>query len=233
MQEQEECRQKSSRKPQVRGAVSSTQATGDGFGDAPMPSHSAPDRSNGYEAAAAEFMARRTRSPIGAAVVRQWASSLPQEAAVLDLGCGPGVPISQALIDEGLRVHGVDASPTLITAFRARFPQALAECAAVEDSQFFGRAFDAVVAWGLMFLLSPENQATLIRKVAGVLNPGGKFLFTAPERACEWQDVLTGQTSVSLGSKRYEEILRSAGLLLDEEADDEGDNHYYFTRQAD
>ncbi|HEY8459546.1 MAG TPA: class I SAM-dependent methyltransferase, partial [Blastocatellia bacterium] len=47
---------------------------------------------------------------------------------------------------EGFNVHGVDASPSMITAFRARFPHAPAEQGAVEDSQFFGRSFDGVIA---------------------------------------------------------------------------------------
>jgi 2-polyprenyl-3-methyl-5-hydroxy-6-metoxy-1,4-benzoquinol methylase len=52
----------------------------------------------------------------------------PQGAIVLDLGCGSGVPISQAIADEGLTVYGVDASPSMIAAFRAWFPEAAAEC---------------------------------------------------------------------------------------------------------
>jgi len=108
------------------------------------------DRSNGYEGISEEFISGRTRSSIGAATVRQWAKAIPPGSDVLDLGCGHGAPISEALVDEGLNVYGVDASPSMIAAFRARFPQAPAECEAVEDSQFFGRKFDGVVAWGLV-----------------------------------------------------------------------------------
>lgn len=37
------------------------------------------------------------------------------------------MPISQTLVDEGIAVAGVDASATLISTFRARFPDAPAE----------------------------------------------------------------------------------------------------------
>src|SRR3954462_4923429 len=119
------------------------------------------DKSNGYEDIAEAFTRVRTVS-IGPNVVRKWAKGLRPGASVLDLGCGNGVPISEVLIQEGFAVHGVDASATLGAKFRERFPNATVECASVEDSAFFHRRFDAVVAWGLMFLLSPETQRNLI-----------------------------------------------------------------------
>jgi 2-polyprenyl-3-methyl-5-hydroxy-6-metoxy-1,4-benzoquinol methylase len=186
------------------------------------------DPSNGYEAVSGEFMSGRTRSVVGVATVREWAKTLPPGAAVLDLGCGHGVPISQALVDEGLAIYGVDASPSMIAAFRIRFPNAPVDCSTVEDSQFFGRAFDGVVAWGLMFLLAPDAQSNLIYKVATALKPAGKFLFTSPHQVCEWSDNLTGQKSLSLGSDEYRRILEAAGLVVEGDAEDEGENHYYF-----
>jgi SAM-dependent methyltransferase len=191
------------------------------------------DRSNGYEAVSEDFMSRRTRSPVGVATVREWAKALPRGGAVLDLGCGHGVPISLALVDDGFTVCGVDASATMIAAFRARFPDALAECGAVEESRFFDRQFDGVIAWGLTFLLVPDAQAKLIHQVAAAMKPGGRFLFTAPYQECEWSDNLTGQTSVSLGSGAYRQLVESEGLFLDHEAEDEGQNHYYFVQKPD
>ena len=44
-------------------------------------------------------------------------------------------------------------------------------CEAVEDSSFFGRTFDGVIAVGLLFLLSAAEQRDLIRRVAFALNP--------------------------------------------------------------
>src|SRR5215469_1927484 len=49
------------------------------------------------------------------------------------------------------------------------FPNVPVECEDVEDSIFFARTFDGVVAWGLFFLLDEEVQRRMIKKVAGVL----------------------------------------------------------------
>ena len=63
------------------------------------------DSSNGYEAVATIYIAGRgTRSrvgdSIGAAVVKAWADAFPPGATVLDLGAGPGEPISGTDPDE-------------------------------------------------------------------------------------------------------------------------------------
>lgn len=184
------------------------------------------DASNGYEALAKEFIARRN-STIGVATVRAWARALPPHVPILDLGCGHGVPISRALIEDGFVIYGVDASASMTAAFCERFPQAHVACAAVEDSDFFGRTFDGVIAWGLLFLLSADAQLTLIQRIGSALSPGGRFLFTAPEQPCTWIDRLTSRQSLSLGTAAYSAAVSDAGLILVAEYQDEGDNHYY------
>ena len=184
------------------------------------------DRSNGYEAAAAEHI-RRRHPTIGVATVRSWARSLPPGAAVLDLGCGDGWPLAQALVDEGFCVYGIDAAPRMAAAFCARFPNAPIACEAVEDTQFFNRTFDGILAYGLLFLLPADAQRTLIRRVALALKPGGRFLFTSPVQVCSWQDAVTGLESRSLGAAEYAALLSDAGLNLAGEHVDEGGNHYF------
>lgn len=189
------------------------------------------DPSNGYEAIASEFMRRRGESNIGAATVRSWARTLSSGATILDLGCGHGIPFAMALIEDGFNVYGIDASPTLVSAFRSRFPHTPVTCGTVEASDFFARTFDGVLAIGLIFLLDAETQRGLIRKVAQALRLGGRFLFTAPKDACNWTDILTGRPSLSLGAEGYEAILSGAGLTVLDEYLDEGGNHYFDARK--
>ena len=186
------------------------------------------DGSNGYESIAEAFIKAR-RPSIGPTVVRRWSKTLPAGASILDLGCGSGVPISEALLQDGFAIYGVDASETLVAKFRERFPGVPVECGSVEDSIFFSRSFDAVVAWGLMFLLPVGIQRSLIAKVAGALNRHGRFLFTAPIEAGAWADAMTGLPSYSLGFTAYERELTAHGLRMDGNDVDEGGNHYYFT----
>jgi SAM-dependent methyltransferase len=43
-------------------------------------------------------------------------------AAVLDLGCGPGRPVAQHMVERGLRVTGIDSLPKMISFCRDRLP---------------------------------------------------------------------------------------------------------------
>ena len=182
---------------------------------------------NGWEAIAAWFTDYGRKSTVGMAVIQRWAEMLPPGGSVLDLGCGPGTPRSQALANRGFALYAIDASPTLVAAYQTQFSNAHVECAPVEDSSFFGQRFDGVLAWGLMFLLPTQAQRELIHHVAKVLHPGGAFLFTAPAQECKWDDQSTGQPSRSLGASVYRKILAEAGLILRAEYNDEGENHYY------
>jgi SAM-dependent methyltransferase len=195
------------------------------------------DGSNGYEAVATIYIAGRgTRSrvgdAIGAATVRAWAEAFPSAATVLDLGSGPGEPSTRILREAGLTTYAVDASPSMVAAFRERFPGVPIERNTVEASEFFNRTFCGVLAWGLLFLLEPAAQSLVIEKVARALEPQGRFLFTAHRQPLEWLDAMTGRRSQSLGAHRYEQLLRDAGLTWVAEAEDEGENHYYFVEKA-
>ena len=97
---------------------------------------------------------------------------------MIDLGCGPGFPITDVLVAESLSTFGVDAAPSFVQAFERNLPSTPVVCEAIQDSRFFDRTFDGVLAWGLMFLLSPEDQQRLIQTIADILVPGGRLLFT-------------------------------------------------------
>jgi SAM-dependent methyltransferase len=187
------------------------------------------DRSNGYEGVAQEFLAGRggpRSAGIGAKTVRDWARTLPHGAAVIDLGCGPGIPITEVLVGEGLNVYGIDAAPSFVQAFRRNLPNTPVICEAVEESTFFARTFDGVIAVGLMFLLNPEQQERLMERIAAILTPGGRLLFTSCEEPLVWNDAMTGLESRSLGAEEYRRLLRAFGLSVTGEYTDEGQNHY-------
>ena len=180
----------------------------------------------GWEAFAEQYMRTRSRS-IGAATVGAWAAQLPVGGAVLDLGCGFGEPNARALVEAGFEVFGVEASPTLAAACRTNVPGMTVACERVEDSAFFGRSFDGIVAIGLVFLLEPSTQRAVLGKAAAALREGGRLLFSAPWQVCSWETVPTGQVSRSLGREAYAELLGACGLVRVEECVDEGENHHF------
>lgn len=195
--------------------------------------HSTQDHANGYETHAAQFRYWREQSGIGVATVLQWAQDLPPGAAVLDLGCGSGLPLGKALAERGFNLYGIDASPTLAAAYQQLLPQATVACEKLEDSDFFQHQFAGVLCVGVLFLLPQAAQCQLFSNVAAALLPGGLWLFSAPAQACRWVDVLTGLESVSLGAAAYQQLLQQAGLKLQQELQDEGGNFYFAAQKPD
>ena len=188
------------------------------------------DRSHGYERVAVQFLAGRGSAHstgIGVKTVRHWARTLPRGAAVIDLGCGSGFPITEVLVAEGLNVYAIDAAPSLVQAFQHNLPDTPVVCEAVEDSTFFDRTFDGVVAWGLIFLLPPEEQRCFLQRASAILVPGGRLLFTSSAEPFVSNDVMTGLETRSLGAEEYRRQLLTVGLSVIGEYEDEGRNHYF------
>jgi SAM-dependent methyltransferase len=159
--------------------------------------------------------------------VRKWAKTLPRGSSVIDLGCGPGFPLTVVLVEEGLQLFGVDAAPSFVAAFQRNLPGTPIVCESVLESRLFDRTFDAVLSIGLMFLLKAEEQHRLIQRFPQILVPGGRLLFTAPAKPAVWNDAMTGLESISLGAEEYRKLLGAAGISVTEEYEDVGQNHYF------
>lgn len=181
----------------------------------------------------AEWYAAARSADVGVREVIRLADTLPSRADVLDLGCGNGLPIARALDDRGFAVFGIDSSREMVRRFRKNLPHVPVACEAAQRSDFFGRSFDAVICWGVMFHLDPEDQARIIEKVARHLNPGGFFLFTSGEREGVVEGEMNGVSFryVSLGAAEYRRLLEGAGLQPTEERFDPADNYVYIARK--
>ena len=191
------------------------------------------DSADAYEENAERFLQQRDQSTVGIDVVDRWAQSLGTGTQVLELGCGGGIPVTRTLFYAGLNVRAIDASPSLVATFRERFPNVPIKCERVQDSDFFDMTFDAVIAIGLIFLLDADDQVALLLRVADALEPGGRFLFTAPVETGESRDEGTDHPCRSLGQAAYEDALRHAGFRILGYHEDRGRNHYYEAERLD
>ncbi len=91
----------------------------------------------------------------------------------LDVGCGEG-RFCRMLKPHGIEVTGIDPTPALIAAARARDPECIYLEAAAERLPFDDNAFDLVVSY-LSLIDIPDMQAA-ITEMARVLTPGGTVL---------------------------------------------------------
>ncbi|HEY3209777.1 MAG TPA: class I SAM-dependent methyltransferase [Actinomycetota bacterium] len=96
----------------------------------------------------------------------------PPGRATLDLGCGEG-RVTRDLRNEGHRVVGLDASPTLVRYARAGDPLAKYVVADAGALPFADGAFDVVVAYNS--LMDVDDMPRAVRESARVLQLGGQL----------------------------------------------------------
>ena len=160
--------------------------------------------------------ARRRPSPRGfmeAGWLDRFAALLPREAAVLDLGCGPGEPLACALVERGYAVTGVDASPEMVALCERRLP---GQDWLVADMRglALGRAFDGILAWDSFFHLCPEDQRGMFAVFRAHAAPCAGLMFTSGPSHGVALGTLEGETlyHASLDPAEYRSLLREHGF---------------------
>jgi SAM-dependent methyltransferase len=108
---------------------------------------------------------------------------LSRASRFLDLGCGPGGPLTFVVRHVGCRGSGIDVCAKAIAAGRARAVSLgldrlinLREADLNQAIPFESGSFDVVMS--LDVILHLRDRLSVFREVARVLIPAGKFLFT-------------------------------------------------------
>jgi 2-polyprenyl-3-methyl-5-hydroxy-6-metoxy-1,4-benzoquinol methylase len=137
----------------------------------------------GYDALSYRYRADDAGQGHYAAWLTTLRRRVPAGGAVLDLGCGAGVPVARDLAAEGLAVTGVDISQVQIRRARRLVPSGSFLHADVTRVQFPAGSFDAVVCLYTLIHLPLDEQPALMGRIAGWLRPGGWLLATTGQRA--------------------------------------------------
>jgi trans-aconitate methyltransferase len=91
---------------------------------------------------------------------------------ILDIGCGDGA-LTQQLSEAGAVVTGVDSSPSMLSAARARGLNVEQHSA---DALPYERQFDAVFSNAALHWLSADRHPALLASAHHALVPGGRFV---------------------------------------------------------
>lgn len=102
--------------------------------------------------------------------VLEWLNAQPGES-ILDLGCGDG-QLTLRLAATGARVKGLDLSPEMVAAARARGVNALEGSA--DAMPFADRSLDAVFSNAALHWV--RDHDAMMTQVHRVLRPGGRFV---------------------------------------------------------
>jgi SAM-dependent methyltransferase len=138
---------------------------------------------------------------------------LARGSVVLDLGCGPGRPVAQFMVERGLRVTGVDSSPAMISLCRHRLPDQ--EWIVADIRQLaLGRRFDGILAWDSFFHLNFADQRRMFAVFAGHASVGTVLMFNTGSQHGESIGAYGGEPlyHASLSAAEYETIIARFGF---------------------
>jgi SAM-dependent methyltransferase len=120
---------------------------------------------------------------------------------VLDIGCGPGIPITKTLIDHGFGVIGIDIAENMLARAKDNVPAAEFVCASVTDIQYESR-FDGIVASFSLIGLDLDSFQGAASKIKRALKPAGT-LFIALNEPRPGQPAGDGCVSSVSGEEMY------------------------------
>jgi cyclopropane fatty-acyl-phospholipid synthase-like methyltransferase len=144
---------------------------------------------SGYDQMAKQYLATKDpEDPLALRALEDLASLLPPEAAVLDLGCGAGVPVTRWLADRGFAVTGVDVSAKQLQLARTFVPDGTFIKADMTEVDFGPETFDAVVAFHSIIHVPRTEHPALLESIHRWLRPGGALLATMTVADYEGRD---------------------------------------------
>lgn len=151
-------------------------------------------------------------------------------AAVLDVGCGSGLPVDSYLVERGYRVTGIDLSEAQIALARANVPEAAYAVRDMTELTAGEYAVDAVISFYAIFHTPREGHAALFRTFHSFLPPGGLLLVTMG--AGDWEGEEADFHGARMWWSHYDSttnrrLIEDAGftILLDEIDTSGGERH--------
>ncbi|GHO90508.1 methyltransferase [Reticulibacter mediterranei] len=138
---------------------------------------------------------------------------LREGATVLDLGCGSALPVARHLVQHGLRVTGVDTSPTLIALCRKRLPDQEWVVSAMQAITLH-RRFDGILGWDSFFFLTHDDQRNMFKVFAAHAAPSAFLMFNTGTEHGEAIGKYRGESlyHASLDAAEYQLLLDQFGF---------------------
>jgi SAM-dependent methyltransferase len=181
----------------------------------------------GYDLIAEAYLERYADSAVRDYWLRKLIALLTENARILDLGCGAGIPVARELAARGFEVIGVDGSARQIELARNNVLGAAFLQADMTSVEFSPTSFDAISAFYSITHVPRDEHAALFRQISTWLKPGGVFVASlGADKPGDWKgDWLGVEMFFShFCAETNEQLIRNAGLAIEEARVVEQDN---------
>ncbi|WP_266078697.1 class I SAM-dependent methyltransferase [Haladaptatus caseinilyticus] len=137
-----------------------------------------------YDEIADDYLAERAQSGDDTVLLGEFCDRLPENARVLDAGCGAGRPIARRLAAE-YDLVGIDFSREQVMRARENVPAGRFCQSDMTQLGLSTEAFDGVCAYYSVIHVPIDEHPDVIREFHRVLRPGGYLLLTVGSSAWE------------------------------------------------
>lgn len=162
----------------------------------------------------------------------RFCEKLSNNAKVLDLGCGSGVPIARYLSKKGCAITGVDSSEVMLEMAQQNFsvekyPNHLWILGDMRTIQLNDKSdantdhntdetFDGILAWDSFFHLTAEDQRQMFAQFQQFSKIGTMLMFTSGSSEGEAIGEMFGEAlyHASLSPDEYRELLAQPDFLV-------------------
>lgn len=142
---------------------------------------------------------------------------LQPSPSILELGCGPGIPILKSLLEQGAQVVANDISTKQIEMAKAHCPKAKLVAGDMTALTFEPESFHGVISFYALFHLPRLKLKAMLIKIHSWLKPGGVFVFnlaTLDEEEIHGEFLGYGMFWSSFGTGENQALLTEIGFDL-------------------
>jgi len=158
-------------------------------------------------------------------------SLLPENAKILDVGSGTGIPVARFFVDHGFSVTGIDISEKMLELAKENAPEAEFFQLDMNDLDFPEDSFHCITALYSLFHVPKEKHQSVLENFIRMLKPEGILFFCVGSKGGDWTDEFLGSEMFwsNYSPEKTLSLVREAGFeILFDEVLDRGDELQYW-----
>ena len=173
----------------------------------------------GYNIIANDYYNHRNLSKFDSEL-EEFASLLPKNPHILDLGCGAGIPTARFLTERGIKVTGIDLSEKMLNLARKNVPSADFVKMDMNELKFNENTFDGIISVYALFHVPKENHFEIFKNAFKILKPGGVLMINTGVSEFEGTSRFFGVPMFwsNFSPKITLDLVKKAGFLIISEA---------------
>ena len=117
--------------------------------------------------------------------IKDFIEQLPENAVILDIGCGGGVPVLKLLVEKGYSTKGIDFSKGMLELAKKNVPEAELILGDIMKTDFERESLDGIISTYAVIHIHRSHHPALYLKIHNWLKKGGVMLVSTAKDECD------------------------------------------------